>query len=254
MSEGGKEIPIILRLQEKHRMNPNELERMFIPTQGEGSVRLGMVGRMETRLAEKVLYRHNKKDARLFAVGDQGSIESLDSPRAEQTADFTRTCLFMAIAALTLLYFTLGAQFESWTIPLLLLLALPLAFAGASGALYLTGKTLNLHSMIGMLILFGTAVNNTILLYEHCVHSLARRPYGRIGPVIYRACIEKSGAVLLTSLTTLCALIPFAIDPGNASAQSHLAVAIIGGFGVSTPLVLAITPILLTATLKGRRV
>jgi HAE1 family hydrophobic/amphiphilic exporter-1 len=245
---------------------------------------------------EKALFRCNRHDAKIIAECNIKS--NTDAPEAPASdyqapsrtgiqniaAEETRQMLAGGAAvlagALALLYLVLGTQFESFTLPLLFLLALPPAFSSAFICLFLTGKTLNLHSVIALALLFGIAVNNGIILYENCAKKIAdgeegidnpaasngvycspeesvsgfislflprgrgMKPSPRITEIVIRSCVEKFRAVLITTGTTVCAMLPFAVDPGNRSDQSALAVVLTGGLAVSTALVLVVFPVI----------
>ena len=141
----------------------------------------------------------------------------------------------------------MGAQFESFSIPFLLLLALPPAFSGAFLSLVLAGKSININSIIALIVLFGVSVNNSILLYESCIAKITLNK-----KTILEACWEKLRAILITNLTTIGALIPFAIDPDNISAQSSLSLAIIGGLLFSVIIVLIVIPVVFFLVLPKR--
>ena len=171
------------------------------------------------------------------------------------------------VLVILLLYLVLGAQFESFLLPLFLLASLPLSFFGIVAALVLTGKSLNVDSILGIIVLFGIAVNNTIVLYE----TYARRmgdagsplgsplgsprglPLGSAALIaVYRGTSERLRPILITMLTTVTALVPIALDASGTSTQSSMAIAIIGGLFVSTALTLFAAPMIFHRYL-GRR-
>jgi multidrug efflux pump subunit AcrB len=111
-----------------------------------------------------------------------------------------------------------------------------------------------MNSVIALVILFGIAVNNGIILYESCVEGLKEHALseGDIEATVIRCCGEKLRAILVTTGTTICAMLPFAIDPWNKSAQSSLAVVLTGGLFVSTLVVMAVIPVILARHFKRR--
>ena len=153
---------------------------------------------------------------------------------------------------LVLLYLVLGAQFESFVLPFFLLASLPLSFFGIFAALFLAGKSLNADSLLGIIVLFGIAVNNTIVLYETYAQRIARSGPGGLLAAVYRGTAERLRPILITMLTTVTALVPVALDPTGTSTQSSMAVAIIGGLFVSTALTLFAAPMMFSRWL-GRR-
>ena len=99
-----------------------------------------------------------------------------------------------------------------------------------------------------MIILFGTAVNNSILLYESCISS--KRNFTKS---IILSCKNKLRSILVTNITTICALIPFAIDPFQKNSQSTLSLCIIGGLLFSVIIVLFVIPIIFFVVLNKEK-
>jgi multidrug efflux pump subunit AcrB len=105
--------------------------------------------------------------------------------------------------------------------------------------------------MIALIALFGVSINNSILLYESCA---GKGPGGKPeAPGIAGGCAKKLRAILITNLTTLIALLPFAADPLGINAQASLAAALIGGLACSLVLVLTVVPVCLRYALPGGR-
>lgn len=155
---------------------------------------------------------------------------------------------FLLVVAL--LYLALGAQFESFGLPVLFLVTLPLGFSGIVAALAAAGSSLNLDSMLGVIVLFGVAVNNAIILSETSRQRLASGSTPLAA--VYRGASDRLRPILITAATTVLALAPVAVDPGRTSTQSSMALAIIGGLAVSTPLSLFVVPRLLLAVLRRK--
>lgn len=148
------------------------------------------------------------------------------------------------VLVVVLLYLVLGVQFESFVLPAYLLASLPLAFSGIFAGLALAGESLNADSILGIIVLFGIAVNNTIVLYETFARRVARSGPAAIPAAIYRGTAERVRPILMTMLTTVTALLPIAVDPTGSSTQSSMAAAIIGGLFVSTTLTLFAVPMI----------
>jgi multidrug efflux pump subunit AcrB len=172
--------------------------------------------------------------------------------RADRSAfsRYGRDLALTLLLVLALLYLTMGAQFESFSAPILFMTAVPLAMAGVGPALLLSGSALDSSSVIGMVVLFGNAVNNAIILYET---SRSRSDRGSPGAVAaYAGAGERVRPVLVTALTAAVALLPVALSSGGA-AQRGMAAAMIGGTLASTALTLYVTPLLLARSLGRRR-
>lgn len=171
--------------------------------------------------------------------------------RAEMARSFKDLGWAMLLAAL-LVYMILAAQFESFVDPLLVAAALPVGLAGAFTTIALTGQTINMLSLIGMIALLGIAVNDAILKID-TIRRL--RAAGMEG---YAAILEASRIrlrpVLMTSATTILGLLPMAIGIGSGEQlQRPLALTIIGGLALTTATTLFITPILYMLARRIRR-
>lgn len=145
------------------------------------------------------------------------------------------------ILSTVLVYLILVAQFESYVDPLLILLAVPTGLTGVILILWLTGTTLNVMSLMGIVMMVGIVASNSILIVEF---ARQLRAEGRsVRDAMATACRVRLRPVLMTSLATLIGLIPMAMALGAGSeAYAPLARAIIGGLAVSVVLTLYIVP------------
>ncbi|HEY1717055.1 MAG TPA: efflux RND transporter permease subunit [Verrucomicrobiae bacterium] len=170
------------------------------------------------------------KDVR---VNVRGSVEGMQ-------ASF-KSFGFGLILSIVLVYLILVAQFQSFVDPLLILLAVPTGLAGVLLILSLTGTTLNVMSLMGVVMMVGIVVSNSILIVDF-THRL--RKEGRpLREAVALACRVRLRPVLMTSLATLIGLIPMALSLGTGSeAYAPLARAIIGGLAVSVVLTVYIVP------------
>src|SRR4029450_1012223 len=154
--------------------------------------------------------------------------------------------IFQALGlSVLLMYVLMALLFESLLIPLVVMLSLPLALVGAFGLLSLTGNTLNLLSMIGMILLTGLVGKNAILLVDYTNH-LRRQGYERrsalreAGPPRLRPMLMRSSALIL-------AIMPLAAKLGDGGEwRAPLAVTVIGGLLTSTVLTLVVVPAVYT--------
>ncbi|MCZ6828529.1 MAG: efflux RND transporter permease subunit [Gammaproteobacteria bacterium] len=150
--------------------------------------------------------------------------------------------IFLIVTGLILVYMVLASQFNSFLQPLLVMLAQPLAVVGGFVALWLTGDTLNLFSMIGMVLLVGLVSKNSILLVD-LINQYRSQGLDTV-PAIREACPRRMRPVLMTSLTIILAMLPAAVGAGEGSGQyGPLAVAVIGGVVSSTLLTLLVVPV-----------
>jgi HAE1 family hydrophobic/amphiphilic exporter-1 len=145
------------------------------------------------------------------------------------------------ILALVLLYLILVAQFRSFLDPLLILLAVPTGITGVLAALYVTGTTLNVQSLMGVLMMVGMVVSNSILIVEF-THRLQNDGMPVLDAVV-NSCRIRLRPILMTSLATIIGLVPMALKLGTGSeAYAPLARAIIGGLTVSVVLTVFVVP------------
>ena len=138
-------------------------------------------------------------------------------------------------------YMVLASQFNSFVHPLAVLLALPFSITGAFIALWMTGVTLNIYSMIGLLLLMGIVKKNSILLVDFTNH---KREEGlEIHDALLDACPLRLRPILMTSFATIAAAIPSALSSGPGSETTRpMAVVVIGGVLMSTLLTLLVVP------------
>jgi multidrug efflux pump subunit AcrB len=148
---------------------------------------------------------------------------------------------FGLMLATLLVYLILVAQFESFLDPLLILLAVPTGLTGVLLTLFLTGTTLNVMSLMGVVMMVGIVVSNSILIVEFTRR--LREEGQSLRQAVSLACRVRLRPVLMTSLATLIGLIPMAAKLGTGSeAYAPLARAIIGGLAVSVVLTVFIVP------------
>jgi multidrug efflux pump subunit AcrB len=145
------------------------------------------------------------------------------------------------ILAFVLLYLILTAQFKSFIDPLLILLAIPMGFIGVLIILPLTGSTLNVMSLMGVLMLIGIAGSNSILIVDFA-HRLRAQGLS-VRDAVISSCRVRLRPILMTSLATIIGMIPMAMKLGTGSEQyAPMACAIIGGLTSSVVLTVFIVP------------
>jgi len=143
--------------------------------------------------------------------------------------------------SVVLLYLILVAQFKSFKDPFLIMLAIPMGFIGVLIVLPLTGTTLNVMSLMGVLMLVGIAASNSILIVEFA-HRLEEQGKG-VEEAVVTSCRVRLRPILMTSLATIIGMVPMALKMGTGSEQyAPLARAIIGGLTASVILTVFIVP------------
>jgi multidrug efflux pump subunit AcrB len=152
-----------------------------------------------------------------------------------------RSFAFGLLLAIVLLYLILVAQFESFVDPLIILLAVPLGLTGVLAILYLAGTTLNVQSLMGVVMMVGIVVSNSILIVEF-THRLLEQGTP-IRDAVAMACRVRLRPVLMTSLATIIGLMPMALKLGTGSeSYAPLAQAIIGGLSLSVIFTIFLVP------------
>jgi HAE1 family hydrophobic/amphiphilic exporter-1 len=160
---------------------------------------------------------------------------------AEQLEKTSAATAFTFVLALILLFMVLASQFNSFLQPFYIMLAVPLGIVGGIATLWLAGKTLNIYSGIGLVLLIGLVAKNSILLVDL---TNQRREQGmNVDDALRNACPIRMRPVVMTSLTIILALTPAAIGLGaGAETNAPLSLAVIGGMISSTILTLIVVP------------
>ena len=167
--------------------------------------------------------------------------------------EMMRELLMVLLVSVLLLYFILAAQFESFLQPLIVLLELPIDMAGALFMLWIFGESLNLMSAIGIIVMSGIIINDSILKID----TINRARWSGMDTL---SAIKLGGErrlkpIIMTSLTTILALSPFLLFTGlGAELQRPLALAVIGGMALGTVVSLYFIPLAYWAVYRGRRV
>jgi HAE1 family hydrophobic/amphiphilic exporter-1 len=170
-----------------------------------------------------------------------GTTAFLSGQSEEMTASF-RSLQFVLVLAIFLVYLVMASQFESLMHPFVILLTIPLALIGAVWALWLTGTTVNVVAYIGLIMLAGIVVNQSIVLIDAVNQSRAR------GLDKHSAIIEagrlRLRPILITKLTTILGLLPMALGIGEgAEVRAPMAITVIGGVLLTTFLTLLVIPV-----------
>jgi len=265
MTMEGRDLDVRVRVDKRQASRPEDLPAILVGTPGGSEARLSELVDLRTEPSVPALFRRDRADAVIIAVepaagqdrglaAEIGSLEKryewLKSAEGSVLAENINALLAAFAMVTILLYLVLGAQFESFLLPALLLTALPLSFSGISLALAVSGKPISFDSALGIIVLFGIAVNNSIILYE--TYSARRKAGVPMVAAVYQGTSDRMRPILITMLITVLSLLPIAIDLSHTSAESGMAVAIIGGLFVSTILTLFVLPRLFIAYLRGR--
>lgn len=262
--ENGEEYDIIVRLDEKYRSSITEIENILI-TDGHGErVRLKELGEIKEYFSPPNIERKSKQrilkvsitPAAGVALGDialasQQIIDNLENiPQdvsmyiggsyEDQQESFSSLILLLLLS-LMLVYIVMAAQFESFKMPFIIMLAIPFAFTGVILALLITNTTLSIVAALGAIMLVGIVTKNGIVLIDFI--NLMRERGIRLYDAIALACRSRLRPVLMTSLTTILGMVPMAMSIGEGSETWRpMGVAVIGGMVFSTIITMIIVP------------
>lgn len=161
--------------------------------------------------------------------------------QAEDFQDLISSMLLAIFLGVLFIYLVLSSLYESFVTPFTILLALPLAMCGAMVALLIFGKSIDIFSLIGIVLLLGVVAKNSILLVDY-TKQMEQAGHPR-NEAIIKACRTRLRPILMTSLALIAGMIPIAIGLNEASAmRTSMGIAIIGGLISSTLLTLLIVP------------
>ena len=165
----------------------------------------------------------------------------VESGSAETYKEAFSSLVFALLLGILIAYMVLGTQFNSFIDPVTVLMALPFSFSGAFLALWMMGQSINLYSMIGLILLMGIVKKNSILLVDF---TNQKRAEGMgVKDALLHACPQRLRPILMTTIATVAGAVPLAFSHGAGSeALKPMAVAIIGGSLVSTVLTLVVVP------------
>jgi len=230
------------------------LENIPLKTGQGKTVYLGSIGQIERMEAQASLARLDRSDVFYADFSKGKEIASAVKKIAAQFSWFTgadesvfnryKNSLFIYILlVIILLFMTMGAQFESFLLPLILMMSIPFSLAGAGPALFITGAKIDSGAVLGLTTLFGLVVNNSLILFE--ISSEKIKSGMGAASAVYRGACERVQAILITMVTTIFALLPLIFSPlGNS--QKSMAAAMLGGLTASTLLSLfALPPVLI---------
>ncbi len=260
----GKQYQVIAQVDRANRDQPLDLKSVYVRSTKGTLVQLDNVVKVEESASPPAIYHFNRfKSATVqaglspgYTIGDgiaemqrianqmlDPSFSTALSGPSRDYAESSSNILFAFGFALLLIYLVLAAQFESFMDPVIVMLTVPLAIAGAFVSLWLFDQTLNIFSEIGMITLVGLVTKNGILIVEFAnqrmEHGLAK----------YEAVIEAATArlrpILMTSLAVVLGAVPIAFALGaGAKSRVSLGIVIMGGMMFSLILTLYVIPMM----------
>jgi hydrophobic/amphiphilic exporter-1 (mainly G- bacteria), HAE1 family len=270
--EDGDEYNIVVRYDEQFRKSIESIENILIYNNQGKAVRVKDIGKVIEYTSPPFIQRENRQrvvkiTSALYRASITDvvnniwkEIDKMDIPSgisidiggdAEQQQESFADLFTLLLLIILLVYIVMATQFESLRSPFIIMLTLPFAFTGVFLALYITGQTLNLISMIGAVMLVGIVVKNGIVLVDF-TNLMRDRGYDLSQAVVLSG-RSRLRPVLMTTLTTMLGMLPLALGIGEgAEMWTPMGVAIIGGLFFSTIITLILIPVVYIIFGKNR--
>ena len=258
----GKQYEILGEINRQQRNTPSALKSIYIRSDDGNMIQMDNLVSLEEGIAPPRLYRYNRFVSATISAGlaegktiGQG-LDEMDRIAAETLDDTFRTALagdskefressssllFAFVLAIVLIYLVLAAQFESFKDPLVIMLTVPLAVAGALIFMFSFDQTMNIFSQIGIIMLIGLVAKNGILIVEFA----NQKQEAGIPKMtaISEAALQRLRPILMTSASTILGLLPLVFASGEgAQGRIAMGIAVVGGMLVSTLLTLYVIP------------
>ena len=265
----GEEYDVTVAGDEDVATSLDALRSMQIPTMTGGTVPLSMVADVYTELSPQSIVSKNQKETVTITgeseSGDSNAIKAAvddivakyelpdgvevgeGDTAASQIAETTGTLMLALAVAILLVYFILATQFNSFSLPIAIMLILPIGLLGSMILLWPTGNHVSMVALLGVIILAGTVVNSSIVLIDY---TLQRRQRGEDkNTAILNACPRRVRPVLMTAMTTILGLVPMVCSSGEGSEMMKpMGVVMMTGMVISTIATLFITPVYYSLT------
>ena len=261
--EGQEQYPVKIRVLENQRRDVEEIGRLTVPS-ANGPVRIDNIARIERGLGPSSLQRSNRQFT-VMMTADVAPGHALDEASSDLRAtlaelgmpptmsfrlqgqskilDETTANLIMAISlAMIFVYMVLASQFESFVQPIVIMTALPMAIPFALFTLWASGRTLNLWSALGILLLLGIVKKNAILQvdYANILRAQGKSPR----EAIFEAAKTRLRPILMTTSAIIAGLIPTSLGLGIGGAgRAAIALVVVGGQSLCLFLTLLLIPV-----------
>jgi len=271
LRELDKKYDILVRIEAETRENIEALLDQQLVHQGR-TIPLRELVEHEIALGPKEIHRENQQREVIITANLRGArmsqvippirekIAELNLPpnyrvvfggEQEEMSSSFRSLIWAFVLSIFLVYMIMAAQFESLLHPFLIMFTIPMGLAGVFLALFLTGQTINVISIIGIVVLVGIVIDNAIVKIDFT--NQLRRSGMPLREAIIEGSMVRQRPILMSSITTVFGLIPLALGLGEgAELQRPLGIAVIGGLLFSTFLTLILIPVVYELVEKGR--
>jgi HAE1 family hydrophobic/amphiphilic exporter-1/multidrug efflux pump len=262
----GKQYQVIGQVDYSNRQEPNDISKLYLRNSRGEEIPLASVVTINENSNPPTLFHFNRyKSATIQAglaegktIGDgvkamqqiakkvlDDSFQTELSGPSRDYAESSSNASFVFMLALLLIYLVLAAQFESFKDPLVIMITVPLALAGAMLSLWAFDQTINIFSQIGMIMLIGLVTKNGILIVEFANKKRASGLDRKEAVLV--AAQQRLRPILMTSLATILGALPIALSLGAASSsRAPLGIVIVGGLFFSLILTLFVIPAIYT--------
>ena len=263
-NENGKEYELYMRLDDKFRSDTNDILKTKIRSNEGFFVTLGDVATISFEQKPASISRFNRADEIKFLANTKNnaplnSVANEISKKLDEILpanfkykflgfvelmdDTNASFIFTVSASAVLIYMVLAALYESFLLPFLIMLAMPLAFCGVVIGLFISGNPFSLFVMVGVILLFGMVGKNAILVVDFANHFANSGM--EANEAVKMAAKKRLRAVLMTTFAMIFAMLPLALGKGAGfEANSPMAISIIFGLISSTLLSLLVVPVL----------
>jgi HAE1 family hydrophobic/amphiphilic exporter-1 len=260
--QGGKTYDVMVRLVSDQRSTFADINRLLVRTNSGELIRLSNVVQVKEEIGPDLINRFDRQRSTTIYANLEGKTlgdaveETKDivkktlpagysiefSGQAETMAETIKSIVFVFALTTLITYMVLASQFESFVHPFTIMLAVPLGVTGALATLFITRNTINIMSLIGMIMLLGLVIKNSILLvdYTNVLRATGmnkRDALLQAGPVRLRP-------ILMTAISTVAGVLPVALGLGAGGAsRAPMGIAVAGGMTTSTLLTLYVVPV-----------
>jgi HAE1 family hydrophobic/amphiphilic exporter-1 len=265
--EAGDRYEVRVRLEAIDRQKASDLNRLIVKNKDDKTIQLSNVVKIEEGSGPVAIQRESRqrqitvlsnivpgKPLGTAVQEVKDIVDTINIPpeyntaftgMAEVMAESFTNIGFALILAIIIVYMILASQFESFIHPFTIMLSLPLSIVGALGALWLSGKTINIFSLIGIIMLMGLVTKNAILLVDY-TNTLRKRGVGR-NDALLQAGPVRLRPILMTTAAMIFGMLPIALGLGaGGEMRSPMALCVIGGLITSTVLTLLVVPVVYT--------
>ena len=263
LKEDGEEYNIVVRLKEEYRDAITDIEQLTIPS-ATGLIKLEELGSVSEYWCPPTIERKNRQryltltvmpyntSLDQLAANVQREIDQMEKPGDIHTdlagnykdqQDSLRDMLMLFLLIVLLVYIVMASQFESFSKPFIIMFAVPFAFSGVALMMILTGQSLDIIGMLGLILLVGIVVKNGIVLVDYI--NLMRERGVALNEAIALSGQSRLRPVMMTAFTTILGMIPMATSTSEGSEMwTTMGLVVIGGLTVSTFVTLIVVPTL----------